>query len=156
MRAAAMRRHYALFSVEALASWTWQEGCDRWSRRVGAHGRQIRPTLWARRSRFSANPLKKRDDGKRLGADYYYATSEPEIFTKLKGYFDLIINTVSANMDWNQYLNLLKVDGSMVIVGIPERQTPIGAFPLAARRRSLAGSLNRRNSRNAGDARFLW
>jgi uncharacterized zinc-type alcohol dehydrogenase-like protein len=84
--------------------------------------------------------LKKRDDGKRLGADYYYATSEPEIFTKLKGYFDLIINTVSANMDWNQYLNLLKVDGSMVIAGIPERQTPIGAFPLAARRRSLAGS----------------
>ena len=75
-----------------------------------------------------------------MGANYFYATSEPEIFTKLKGHFDLIINTVSASMDWNQYLNLLKVDGSMVIVGIPERQTPIGAFSLVTGRRSLAGS----------------
>ena len=84
--------------------------------------------------------LKKQEDGKRMGANYFYATSEPEVFTKLKGYFDLIINTVSANMDWNQYLNLLRVDGSMVIVGIPERQTPIGAFSLVTGRRSLAGS----------------
>jgi alcohol dehydrogenase (NADP+) len=84
--------------------------------------------------------LKKQDDGKRMGANYFYATTEPEVFTKLKGHFDLIINTVSAKMDWNLYLNLLKVDGSMVIVGIPERQTPVGAFPLVAGRRSLAGS----------------
>ncbi len=84
--------------------------------------------------------LKKLADGKRLGADHFYATSDPETFIKLKGYFDLIINTVSADMDWNEYLKLLKVDGSMVIVGIPAKQIPIGAFPLVTGRRSLAGS----------------
>ena len=85
--------------------------------------------------------LKKKDDGKRLGADHYYATSDPETFVKLKGYFDLILNTVSADIDWNQYLNLLKVDGSMVLLGVPEKQVPMGAMPLIGDRRSLAGSM---------------
>jgi alcohol dehydrogenase (NADP+) len=84
--------------------------------------------------------LKKQADGKRLGADHYYATSDPETFTKLKGTFDLIINTVSAQIDWNEYLNLLKVDGTMVIVGLPDKDIPLGAFALTAGRRSLAGS----------------
>jgi alcohol dehydrogenase (NADP+) len=84
--------------------------------------------------------LKKQADGKRLGADYYYATSDADTFTKLKSYFDLIINTVSADMDWNQYLNLLKVDGSMVVVGAPEKPTTLSSFSLIMGRRSLAGS----------------
>jgi uncharacterized zinc-type alcohol dehydrogenase-like protein len=84
--------------------------------------------------------LRKQADGKRLGADQYYATSNPETFQKLAGYFDLIINTVSAEMDWNQYLNLLKVDGTMVVVGIPEKQVPLGAASLINGRRGLAGS----------------
>ncbi len=88
-----------------------------------------------------SHSLKKQVDGKRLGADHYYATSDPQTFEKLKGYFDLIINTVSAEIDWNQYLELLALDGSMVVVGIPEKQTSIGSFPLVAGRRSLAGSL---------------
>jgi uncharacterized zinc-type alcohol dehydrogenase-like protein len=87
-----------------------------------------------------SHSLKKQDDGKRLGADHFYATSYPETFTKLQNCFDLIVNTVSAQMDWNQYLGLLKVDGTLVVVGIPEKQIPIGAFSLASRRRSLAGS----------------
>jgi uncharacterized zinc-type alcohol dehydrogenase-like protein len=84
--------------------------------------------------------LKKRDDGKRLGADHFYATSDPETFTELAGYFDLIINTVSAEIDWNQYFGLLKLDSTMVLVGVPEKRVPVGAMPLLARRRSLAGS----------------
>ncbi|MGO9641882.1 MAG: NAD(P)-dependent alcohol dehydrogenase [Candidatus Acidiferrales bacterium] len=84
--------------------------------------------------------LRKQNDGKRLGADEFYATSNPETFAKLKNHFDLIINTVSAEIDWNKYLALLKVDASMVVVGIPEKQTPIGAFSLIGGRRSLAGS----------------
>jgi alcohol dehydrogenase (NADP+) len=84
--------------------------------------------------------MSKADDGKRLGADHFYATSDPATFTRLKGYFDLIINTVSADLDWNQYLDLLKVDGSMVVVGIPEKQVPVGALPLVTGRRSLSGS----------------
>lgn len=84
--------------------------------------------------------LSKQADGKRFGANYYYATSDPETFTKLAGQFDLIINTVSATVDWNQYLDLLKPDGTMVLVGLPEKDIPVGAFSLTARRRSLAGS----------------
>lgn len=84
--------------------------------------------------------LKKQADGKRLGADHFYATSDPETFTKLAKSFDLILNTVSAASNWSEYLNLLKVDGTMVIVGLPEKDVSLGAFSLTAGRRSLAGS----------------
>ena len=84
--------------------------------------------------------LKKQADGKRLGADHFYATSDPETFTKLKGHFDLIVNTVSAPINWAEYMNLLSTDGSMVIVGLPDKDIPISAFALTAGRRSLAGS----------------
>ncbi len=84
--------------------------------------------------------LKKQADGKRLGAEHFYATSDPETFTRLDKHFDLVINTVSALSDWNQYLDLLKVNGTMVIVGLPEKDTPVGAFSLTGGRRSLAGS----------------
>nr|WP_211106202.1 NAD(P)-dependent alcohol dehydrogenase [Nitrospirillum iridis] len=85
--------------------------------------------------------LRKRDDGLRLGADHFHATSDAETFKKLRGTFDLIINTVSAPLDWNAYLGLLKVDGALVVVGVPEEQVPVGAFSLIMGRRSLAGSL---------------
>ena len=86
--------------------------------------------------------LKKKEDGRRLGADDYFATSDPNTFQSLQESFDLIINTVSAEIDWNQFLQLLKVDGAMVIVGLPEKPLPIGAFPLVIGRRTLAGSAN--------------
>ncbi len=84
--------------------------------------------------------LKKQADGKRLGADHYYATSDPQTFEQLARSFDLIINTVSAQINWNDYLGLLKVDGTMVLVGLPEKDIPVGAFSLTGGRRSLAGS----------------
>src|ERR1700694_5707415 len=64
--------------------------------------------------------LKKMEDGIRLGASEYYATSDPETFTKLEGSFDLILNTVSANLDLNAYMGLLDVDGTLVELGMPE------------------------------------
>jgi uncharacterized zinc-type alcohol dehydrogenase-like protein len=85
--------------------------------------------------------LKKQDDAKRLGADQLYATSDAETFKKLAGQFDLIINTVSMDIDWNQYLSLLKVDGAMVVVGVPDKPVPVSAFSLIFGRHSLAGSL---------------
>ena len=84
--------------------------------------------------------LRKKEDGKSLGADHYYATSDPETFTKLERHFDLILNTVSADINWNDYLKLLKVDGSMVVVGLPEKENAVKAGVLAMGRRSLAGS----------------
>jgi uncharacterized zinc-type alcohol dehydrogenase-like protein len=88
-----------------------------------------------------SHSAKKQADAKRLGADRYYATSDPETFVTLRGSFDLIINTVSAPMDWNAYLSLLKIDGAMVVVGIPEVEIPIGAASLVQGRRTLAGSM---------------
>lgn len=88
-----------------------------------------------------SHSTKKADDAKKMGAHHFYATSNPDTFTKLKGSFDLIINTVSAEIDWNQYLNLLQLDGSMVVVGVPEKPTPVNSFALIGGRRSLGGSL---------------
>jgi uncharacterized zinc-type alcohol dehydrogenase-like protein len=85
--------------------------------------------------------LSKQADGRRMGADHYYATSDPETFTTLKSRFDLMINTVSAGIDWNQYLGLVKLDGSMVVVGVPETAIPIAPFALIPHRRSLSGSM---------------
>jgi uncharacterized zinc-type alcohol dehydrogenase-like protein len=76
-----------------------------------------------------------------MGADYFYATSDPNTFKKLKGYFELMINTVSVELDFNKYLRLLAVDGTMVLVGLPEKQLSIGPFYLTSARRSLAGSV---------------
>jgi len=85
--------------------------------------------------------LSKQEDGVKLGASHYYATKDPETFTKLAGTFDLIISTVGADMDLAPYLNLLKLDGTMVLVGVPEVPASIHAFSLIGGRRSLAGSM---------------
>ena len=85
--------------------------------------------------------LSKKEDGLRLGADHYYATSDVETFTTLAGTFDLLIMTVGIALDWNAYLGLLKVDGSMVVVGAPEHPVPVHAFSLIPGRRSLSGSM---------------
>jgi uncharacterized zinc-type alcohol dehydrogenase-like protein len=84
--------------------------------------------------------LKKMEDGLRLGASHYYATSDPDTFKKLRNSFDLILNTVSANLDLGEYLKLLDVDGTLVELGIPEHPMPVPAFALALMRRSLTGS----------------
>ncbi|PDT80286.1 NAD(P)-dependent alcohol dehydrogenase [Sinorhizobium sp. BJ1] len=85
--------------------------------------------------------LSKKEDGLRLGADHYYATNDPQTFEKLAGSFDLIICTVGTEIDWNAYLNLLKVDGDFVVVGIPENPVPVHAFSLVPARRSISGSM---------------
>jgi alcohol dehydrogenase (NADP+) len=85
--------------------------------------------------------LKKMEDGLRLGADEYYATSDPDTFTKLAGRFDLILNTVSANLNMGDYLGLLATDGTLVELGAPEHPLEVPFFPLGAMRRSLAGSM---------------
>ena len=87
-----------------------------------------------------SHSLKKQDDGKRMGADKFYATSDPNTFDSLAGYFDIIINTVSVNLDLNKYLNMLKLDGAMVVVGIPENQVQFDAPILVGARRSISGS----------------
>jgi uncharacterized zinc-type alcohol dehydrogenase-like protein len=85
--------------------------------------------------------LKKKEDGLHLGADHYYATSDPETFEKLAGTFDLIINTVSAKLDLDAYLSLLTLDGTLVNVGAPAEPLSLNVFSLIGHRRSYAGSM---------------
>ncbi len=84
--------------------------------------------------------LKKMEDGLRLGASNYYATADPDTFRNLRESFDLVLNTVSANLDLTDYLNLLDVDGTLVELGVPEQPMEVPAFPLVFKRRSLSGS----------------
>ncbi len=84
--------------------------------------------------------LRKKDDGLRLGADHYYATSDPATFTDLARSFDLIINTVSAPIDLDAYLRLLALNGTMVNVGAPPEALPVHVFTLFSSRASFAGS----------------
>jgi len=84
--------------------------------------------------------LRKQEDGHRLGAKHYYATSDPATFEELRNSFDLIVNTVSAVIDVDAFLGLLALDGTMVNVGAPPEPLPIHVFSLFGNRRSFAGS----------------
>jgi uncharacterized zinc-type alcohol dehydrogenase-like protein len=85
--------------------------------------------------------LKKQEDGLRLGADAYFATSDPETFAQLAGRFDLIVNTVSAAIDVDAYLSLLAVDGALVNVGAPAEPLSLNVMSLIGHRRTYAGSM---------------
>lgn len=84
--------------------------------------------------------LSKEEDGRRLGATDYFATSDPETFKTNRKRFDLIINTVSADLPLDKYLSMLTLNGSMVFVGLPEKPQEFSVFSLVGGRRSLAGS----------------
>lgn len=84
--------------------------------------------------------MNKKDEALDFGANHYYATSDPATFTELAGQFDLILNTVSANLDVDAYLSLLRVDGTLVNVGAPAKPDEYNVFSLIMGRRSIAGS----------------
>ncbi len=84
---------------------------------------------------------KKEADAKRFGAHHFYAMSDLKNFETLARTFDLMLNTVSVELNWNAYLNLLKIDGTLVILGIPEKSPTVAPFSLISARRALAGSL---------------
>lgn len=83
----------------------------------------------------------KREDALALGAHDFAATRDASTFKALARRFDLILDTVSAEHDYNAYLSLLRLDGTMVLLGIPVQPAPVAAFALIGKRRRLAGSL---------------
>lgn len=87
-----------------------------------------------------SHSLNKEDDGRRFGAHHYYATTDRQIFRDLRNRFDLIINTVSADLPIDTYMRLLNLDGTMVILGLPDQPLAVRPFTLTGNRRSLAGS----------------
>ncbi|MBS1949244.1 MAG: NAD(P)-dependent alcohol dehydrogenase [Bacteroidetes bacterium] len=83
--------------------------------------------------------ISKADDAKRLGADEVVLSTNREQM-KAQSKFDLILDSVSANHDVNAFLRILKVDGALVLVGLPVEQLPVGAFSLVHGRKSFSGS----------------
>lgn len=89
---------------------------------------------------LSSSPSKK-DDALKLGAHKFVVTSDENQFKSVMGYFDFIIDTVSALHDYNSYLSLLKTNGIHICVGAPSEPSQFSAFGLILGRKSLAGSL---------------
>lgn len=83
----------------------------------------------------------KKKESLELGADHYFATSDPATFKELASQFDIIINTVSANINFDAYVSLLSVDGTIVNVGLPTEEDHFHVSSIIFGRRNIAGSL---------------
>lgn len=85
--------------------------------------------------------LKKLEDGLRLGATHYHATNDPAVFKTLRNGFDVILNTVSADLDLGRYLQLVDRDGVFVELGAPENPLVVPAMSIISMRRAISGSM---------------
>ena len=106
---------------------------------LGHMGVKLAKALGAHVAVLSHSPG-KREDALRLGADEFIATNDPSVFEKNAERFNLILDTVSAPHDYNAYLGLLGLDGTMVLLGLPEEPAPLAAGLLIMKRRHLTGS----------------
>jgi alcohol dehydrogenase (NADP+) len=106
---------------------------------LGHMGVKFAKALGAAVTVLSHSP-EKRSDALHLGADDFIPTRDADVFQRHAGRFDFILDTVSARHDYNSYLNLLRLDGTMVLVGLPD-PAPVAASSLVRRRRRLAGSM---------------
>lgn len=108
---------------------------------LGHMGVKIAHAMGAHVTLFTTSPSKVAD-GKRLGADEVCISSDADQMAAHANRCDLIINTVAASHNLDAYLNLLKTDGTLTLVGAPAEPHPApGVFNLILKRRSLAGSL---------------
>lgn len=89
---------------------------------------------------LSTSP-KKEADARRLGAQKFLLTTNSQNMKQHRGYFDFIIDTVSAPHDYNALLKLLATNGTLICVGAPPNPVEIGVFNLLAHRKSIAGSM---------------
>lgn len=107
---------------------------------LGHMGVKIAAAMGAEVTMLSHTASKEKD-AKRLGAHQFVLTSDAEQIKKVTGYFDFILDTVSAEHDYNFYLGLLRTNGVMVCVGVPPSPAKIPALNLIFGRKSFAGSL---------------
>src|SRR6185436_13658688 len=107
---------------------------------LGHMGVKLAASMGAEVTMLSHSPSKEKD-AKRLGAHQFILTSDEAQVKKCNGYFDFILDTVSATHDYNFYLKLLNTNGVMVCVGAPPAPAEIPVFNLIMGRKSFAGSL---------------
>jgi len=106
---------------------------------LGHMGVKFAHALGAHVVLFTTSPGKK-EDALRLGADEVVVSRNADEMAKHVGSFDFILDAVSADHDINAYLNLLRRDGNLCLVGAPEKPLAVAAFGLLFGRRSLSGS----------------
>jgi len=106
---------------------------------LGHMGVKFARALGAHVVLFTTSPGKI-EDGKRLGAHEVVVSKNADEMVKHRGSFDFILDAVSAEHDINAYLALLKLDGTLTLVGAPEKPLPVAAFSLLGGRKSFSGS----------------
>ena len=107
---------------------------------LGHMGVKFAVAMGAEVTMLSHSPSKEAD-AKRLGAHQFILTSDKDQVANVKGYFDFILDTVSAPHDFGFYLSMLRTNGVMVCVGVPPEPQSIHAMSLISGRKTLAGSL---------------
>lgn len=107
---------------------------------LGHMGVKLAVSMGADVTVFSTSPSKE-TDARKLGAHNFVVTRDPENLKTLAGKYDFILDCVSAPHDLNLYLNLLKRDGALVLVGAPEKPLAVSAFSIIPKRKTLAGSM---------------
>lgn len=107
---------------------------------LGHMGVKFAVAMGAETTVFSHSPAKE-NDAKAMGAHHFVSTKEDQNLKNLEKNFDLLLNTVSADLDLEPYLQMLKLDGTLVVIGLPGKPYSINAGTLLGQRRSLAGSM---------------
>lgn len=106
---------------------------------LGHMGVKFAKALGAHVTVFSHSPNKE-SDARAMGADEFVVTKDPATLEALARRFDLILNTVSAELDIEAYLGMLNLDGTLVVIGLPGKPYSVGRGVLLGARRSMAGS----------------
>ena len=107
---------------------------------LGHMGVKFAVAMGAEVTVLSHSPNKK-DDALAMGAHHFVATNDDSIFAAHAKSFDVILNTVSAELDINKYISLLKLDGTLVVIGLPGKPYAVHVGSLLDGRRSIAGSM---------------
>lgn len=107
---------------------------------LGHMGVKFAVAMGAEVTVLSHSPQKEKD-ALAMGAHHFISTKDESIFTKHEKEFDVILNTISAEIDINLYLNLLKLDGTLVVIGLPGKPYAVQVGSLLNGRRSIGGSM---------------
>ena len=107
---------------------------------LGHMGVKFAAALGAEVTVLSHSPAKEAD-ARKMGAQHFVTTNNEDWHEPLRKSFDLVLNTVSADLDLQPYLSTLDTDGTMVIIGLPGKPYAVNAGTLLDGRRSLAGSM---------------
>jgi uncharacterized zinc-type alcohol dehydrogenase-like protein len=107
---------------------------------LGHMGVKFAVAMGAETTVFSHSPSKEAD-AKAMGAHHFVSTKDPQNLKNLEKQYDLLLNTVSADIDLEPYLQMLKLDGTLVVIGLPGKPYAINAGTLLGQRRSLSGSM---------------